>query len=134
MISIVICHHTGDLIYRCLESIRKSLLVKYEIIVMADEWREYGLDVKTISIKELPAQKRNFAINFCKYDYICFLDDDTELEPLTLYWLWNECQTIDMTYAKLLNMEDRTTLDHNGAYLGFGGFLVENVPLKTEYL
>lgn len=133
-ISVVICHHTGDLIYRCLDSIRKSQLVDYEIIVMADEYRDYGKDIQLISCKELPAQKRNYSINFCKGEHICFLDDDTELEPLTLYWLWNECQGVDMTYAKLLSMYDRTTLDHNGAYLGFGGFLVENTPLKTSYL
>ena len=134
MISVIVLTHTGDLIYRCLDSIRKSKLVDYEIIVMADEYRDYGKDIQLIICKDLPAQKRNYSINFCKGDYICFLDDDTEVEPLTLYWLWNECQTIDMTYAKLINMEDRHTLDHNGAYLGFGGFLVENITLKISYL
>ena len=132
MISIIVLTHTGDLIYRCLDSIRNSIDVEYEIIVVADSYRDYGKDVKIILSKEAPAHKRNFGCNFAKGDYYVFLDDDTELTPSCLITMLHEMKKADMTYSTLINMHDRKTLDHSGAYLGMAGFLIENVPPNIE--
>lgn len=129
VISICVCHHTGDLIYRCLDSIRQSKSVDFEIIVIADEYRDYGEDVRVVTCTDGPAYKRNLGFKFCKGDYIAFLDDDTELDVWCLNTMLREVTSgISMTYSKLLSMSDRVTLDHSGAYLGLFGFLVENLP------
>lgn len=127
MISVIICHHKGDLIYNCLKALKESKFVEYEIIVVtSDESKEHFKNAhRTVFYKGGPSAKRNFGARYASGKYYFFLDDDTEVSPYFLYEMRKALDQpgVGMAYGKSLNMEKRNVLDNAGSYLTWTGFL-----------
>ena len=128
MISVIICHHMGSLILNCLESIKKSNRVEYEIIVVTSDKsiEKFELADRTVYSPYGPAYKRNIGYRFASGDSIAFFDDDTELDCDSLYHLQkilNKDDNTGMVFGKLLNMERRNRFDEAGSFLTPTGFL-----------
>ena len=82
-VSIVIAHHKGRLIERCLNSIDKN---KHQVIVVTTDdtlkKTENMNQLLTLSpVFNNPSFKRNKGAELCLGEYICFMDDDVELTP-----------------------------------------------------
>lgn len=129
MLSIILCHHRGEtFVPNCIASLKKSIGVEYEVIVvtsMQASKRPIFEGAKVIFSSEGPSEKRNVGARYAKGEYLFFLDDDTEVEP---YFLLRMKEALDqpgvgMTYGKTLNMEHRNILDNAGSYLTWTGFL-----------
>ena len=127
-VTVIICHLTGmELLERCLDSIRYSEHIKYEIILVSSiPSINVGEDVLVIHSTEGPAYKRNLASRFARGEYLVFFDDDVEISPYCLYHLWEFMEThpkCGMGFAKILNMERRDVFDDCGSWLTGTGFL-----------
>jgi len=126
-ISIVVCHHVGTLIHGFLESVRKSVGVSYEIIVMTSDEHialEGLRDCLVFHSTEPPAGKRNSGANVAQGEYLAFFDDDVEIADDTLYELKiGFSKDVWMVYGKLWNMEFRHRFDEAGSFLTPTGFL-----------
>lgn len=127
--SIIICHHTGDLLKRCLESLRRQSCASKVLVVSTERREEIERlypEVLWLYCASGPARKRNLAASLCETKYLIFLDDDVELDPKTIENLIMEMEAhplCAMGFAKILNMEDRVTLDDAGSFLTPFGFL-----------
>ena len=123
MISCIICHHTGVFIHKCVESIRKSIGVQYEIIVITSNVHLKVDNAKVYYFNEGPAGKRNLGACYARGDYLAFFDDDTIIMPYCLQEMQRlvEC---GMVYSKLLTM-GTNRFDDAGSHLGGWGFLIE---------
>lgn len=123
LVSVIICHHKGDLVLNAIESLKKSLEVKFEIIVVTSTDRLF--DCQTIYCEGGPAHKRNVGVRASKGKYVAFFDDDIEAEPYALFYMLEELKkdSIGMVYGKLLNMEFRDHFDEAGSFLTSIGFL-----------
>lgn len=123
-VSVILCHHAGDFVPACIESIKKSVGVEFEIIVVTS-MAATNFDAKTIYANTGPSEKRNIGARFARAEYLFFLDDDTEVEPTFLLEMTNALKGrgIGMAYGKTLNMERRNMLDNAGSYLTWTGFL-----------
>ena len=127
LISVILCHHTGLFIHKCVESIRKSIGVHYEIIIITSDSYLKVEGAKVYYFNEGPAGKRNLGACYARGDYLAFFDDDTILDPNCLEQMqWN--LQIDrnwgMVYSKLLTM-GTNRFDDAGSHLGSWGFLIE---------
>ena len=122
MISVILCHHKGDFIYKAVHSIQSSINVEFEILVITSD---DSLAIQGISgcfvINNYggPAEKRNVGARLAKGEYLAFFDDDVEIEPDCL----EKLMSYDMTYGKLYNMEHRNRFDEAGGYLTRTGFI-----------
>ena len=127
-VSVVVCYHTGDLVDRCLKSIRDSDTtgLKVRTIVVSSVDRMFPNCYTYVSTAG-PAEKRNLGVKqFGIGSYYIFLDDDVELEPDCLRELVSFMQAnpkCAMSYAKIRKMDDRVTLDDCGSWLTWTGFL-----------
>lgn len=126
--SIIICHHTENLIHKCVASVKKSINITYEIIVVTSD---AGLAIGGISgcnvihSTELPATKRNIGADVAHGKNLVFLDDDVEIEP-TCIWEMEETQrqfNAGMVFGKLYNMQFRDRFDEAGGFLTWTGFI-----------
>lgn len=131
LISVIICHHIGALIDNAIKTVLLSKDVKFEVIVATSNQgdvlrlKSKFPEIKVIEIQGEPANKRNVATKFATGDYFAFFDDDVEVEPYTLFYLYRsilDTQT-GMVYGKLLNMEFRNRFDEAGSFLTWSGFL-----------
>lgn len=127
LISVVIPHHRGRLIDACLATLKESVCVRYETIVVTSDDR-YTAPEGLILLRDPggPAHKRNVAARCAKGQYLIFLDDDTEVSPYTLYQFWHGFQQLPaagMLFARIYNAERRTELDDCGSWLTPTGFL-----------
>lgn len=124
-VSVVICHHTGRLIDRCLDSVFKSEDVSYEVLVLTSD-PTYENHAVRMWCEGGPAHKRNVGVRHSKAPYVVFLDDDVEISPYCLYefcrWM-EEHPRCGMAFARIYNAERRTELDDAGSFLTFTGFL-----------
>lgn len=125
MISVIICHHQGDFIYKAVESIKKSELVDFEIIVVTSVKDLVIEGVKIIHLPGQPALKRNVGYNNSKGRYLAFFDDDVEVTPDALVNMHIECRKpgVGMVFGKLLNMEFKDRFDEAGGFLTWTGFI-----------
>ena len=129
LVSVILCHHTGDFVQPCIDSIEKSLGLDWEIIVVTSvlaSKRNYEFKgAKTIFFYGGPSEKRNIGAKHANGKYLFFLDDDTEVEPDFLLHMKNALDQpgVGMAYGKTLNMERRNMLDNAGSYLTWTGFL-----------
>lgn len=127
-ISVIVCHHTGDLVHGFLESIMKSKGVRFEVIVItSDPVFRQRIDgrIKAFYMTGPPAARRNFGVKQAKGQYLAFFDDDTTIDE---HCLTNFKQTIDnndcdMVYGKLWNMEHRNRFDEAGGFMTWTGFI-----------
>lgn len=133
LVSVVICHLTGSLIDRCLDSVRKSEGVTLEVFVMSSDAARCLAEVDNVDVRWVydttgPAQKRNTGVALTRGETIAFLDDDVEVSPYCLYELDQFLQihpTVGMGFAKIYKMEEgrRNELDACGSWLTPTGFL-----------
>ena len=128
-VTIVICHHTGDLIYRCLDSLWKSHVDGLKVTIVVVTSTDQVFDGAT-TLKELggPAHKRNVGVHWYgdEAKYLIFLDDDVELDPNCIWNLVDEMEQhpyVGMGFCKILNMERRTEFDDCGSWITSTGFL-----------
>jgi len=130
-VSAIICHHKGDLIFKAIDSLLRSLEVTVEIVVATsskpheESLKERYPDITVFFCEGGPARKRNVSTRFATHDYLAFFDDDVEVTPYTVFFLLQaiERDGIGMVYGKLLNMEFRKRFDEAGSFLTWSGFL-----------
>lgn len=142
VVSVIICHHQGQLIEACLDSLQVSVGVSFEVFVMTSDvayhraahtagrqqpphWRSEA-PLWVCYCAGGPAHKRNVGAQYAKGSVLVFLDDDTEVSP---YTLWNfslglqQRPAAGMLFARIYNMERRSELDDCGSWLTPTGFL-----------
>lgn len=128
--NIIISHHFGCLIYRCLNSL--SSIQAQKIVVTTDKsFVKPSPDIATLFlIPELnkPTFKRNQGAKFAKGKYLVFMDDDIEvkydcIEKMEEY-LDNHSE-VGMVYAMLYKMDNHAIIDTSGSFLSWNGFLYE---------
>lgn len=135
MISVIICHHKGELIHKAVSSFMNSLEVEFEIII-ASSVPNFSIPMtQTIYVEGGPAHKRNVASRYAKGDYLAFYDDDVEVTPYSLFYQITFLQQkiyCAMTFGKLLNMEFQSKYDEAGSYLTSTGFLWSRAESGVE--
>lgn len=129
-VSAILCHHKGTLVHKAVESLRKSLGVDVEIIVVSSDTEcvKHYWDVKDVNCvysRGGPAHKRNVGFRFASNPLIAFFDDDIEVRPYTVYEMALSLNKdrIGMVFGKLLNMEFTDRFDEAGSFLTWSGFL-----------
>ncbi len=125
MVSIILCHHKGNLLDKAIETLKKTVAVEYEIIVVSSVLESDIGDVRVIHAPGQPARKRNIGVKYSKYPYIAFFDDDVEVREDTVYEMFRTCRKKDigMVFGKLLNFEFRSMFDEAGGFLTWTGFI-----------
>ena len=127
-ISVIACHHAGNLVSYYDRSIFKSLNVTFESVIVTsnpsvlNDIRSRIID----SIDPMPAGKRNLGVTLTNGNYLAFFDDDVVVDKSCLYEMkkyLDEHPDVGMVYCKLLNMEHRDRFDEAGSYLTWTGFL-----------
>ena len=128
-VSVIVCHHKGDFIYKFVNSVKSSINVTYEIIVVTsdDELALNGIPgCLVVNNYGGPAEKRNVGARLSRAPYLAFFDDDVEIEEYCIVqqvWILKRNSNYAMTYGKLYNMEYRNKFDEAGGYLTKTGFL-----------
>ena len=128
-ISVITCHHKGDLIYGFIDSIKQSLGVSYEIIVITsdDNLARRGIaGCLVFNGPQMPAEKRNMGARLAKGRFLAFFDDDVTVDRRCLYEYqkaFDRLEKCGMVYGKLWNMEHKNRFDEAGGYLTSTGFL-----------
>ena len=126
-VSVVVCHHTGDLIYKFIDSINKSVNVKFEIILLTSDSDLALKGIPGVWVHHhegLPAAKRNAGVRLAQASRVAFFDDDTEIAPDCLHEFMKHLTTeIVMVYGKLYNAEHTDRFDEAGGYLTSTGFI-----------
>ena len=127
-VSVVICHHAGRLLEGCLETLKTSQGVTYEIIVITSDasYDTPRTDIHLVRAQGGPAQKRNLGTLIAKHPIVIYIDDDAEVSPYTLYNFWRGFQVhpeAGMLFARIYNGERRDELDDCGSWLTPTGFL-----------
>jgi len=126
--TVIICHHYGKLIDKCLA----SLPLGANVLIASSTRKVFPVGISLYFPRNEPTYKRNYATYFSDTKYLCFLDDDIELTPNCIEemekYLDNNADT-GMVYAFLLT--DNDAVDTSGSYLSPTGFLIEHydVPL-----
>ena len=125
-VSILICHHTGDLVYRCLKSLEK---IKADKIVVSSSIRVNKDNLRWLfTIINEPTNKRNWGSELSKGKYIVFMDDDVEVKYDCIQnmseYLDNHPQ-VGMVYGMLYKMDNHSVIDTSGSFLTWCGFLNE---------
>jgi GT2 family glycosyltransferase len=136
-ISVVICHHTGILVNRCLKSL-EGLDVEKIVITSDTTWKTYDKTVQVLYTKNNePTWKRNTASLYTKGKYLVFMDDDVEV---TKYCIRRMADILDkkddigMIYATLFKMDNHKIIDTSGSFLSWSGFLYETYVKRTKEL
>lgn len=133
-ITVIICHHKGDLLYEAVETLLESRHVKFDIIIatslyldnpIIDKFWTKHPEVRFIQIDGGPATKRNYASRYAQGELIAFFDDDVQVDRYALFEQARifEDESIGMTFGKLKNYEFRDRFDEAGSYLTWSGFL-----------
>ena len=123
--SVVICHHIGNLVDKCLKSVARSNNIELETIVVTDEPKRAFNANSMIRSKAMPAEKRNIGSREATGNFIAYLDDDVEVSKDALRVLLNYCKKpgVGMVFGKLHNMEHTDRFDEAGGYLTWNGFI-----------
>ena len=127
-ISVIVCCHTQEFIYDFVESVKRSVGVSYEIIVVSsdDELSAQGIVGCTVfNGPAMPAAKRNRGARIAKGKYLAFFDDDVEVAPDCLATLQNtlEMTKAGMVYGKLHKADEPHRFDEAGGFLTWTGFI-----------
>lgn len=125
MISVIICHHKGNLIQDALRTLSLSEGVEFEIIVATSVFGAQFPACRTIFLNGPPTYKRNKATLFAHGEYLAFFDDDVIVDKDCLReqfkLMWNS--SVGMVFGKLKNMEFKDRFDEAGSFLTPTGFL-----------
>ncbi len=129
-VSVIICNHVvGALFYKTIESVKRTLNVKIEIIVLtsSESLAKIGMSNCTVIHSVAgPAEKRNIGAKQANAPYLAFFDDDVDVNRNCIAELLKpliENEKIAMTYGKLWNMEHRNRFDEAGGFLTSTGFI-----------
>ena len=124
-VTVIICHHQGNLVLPAIASVLKSRGVEVELIVATSVQNAAFNRVRTLYLPGMPARKRNVAYRFATSDYITFFDDDVEVEPRAIEEMLKVIKQdrVGMVFGKTLNMEYRNMFDEAGSFLTPFGFL-----------
>lgn len=127
-VSIIICHHKGRLIDRCIKSLENVNAQK--IVVTSDiTLQHYGNDINIYqSATNEPTLKRNKGSFFAEGKYLVFMDDDVEIQENCIYRMTeylDDNHDVAMVYTTLYKMDNHNVIDTSGSYLSWCGFLYE---------
>lgn len=127
-LGVVICHHTGDLVNQCVNSVLESVGVDYTVTIVTSDMKlfEKGINgCKMVYNVGMPATKRNEAAAFMNEKYLVFMDDDVIVKPDALRELYDAVRKphVGMVFGKLFNAEHKNRLDEAGGYLTPTGFI-----------
>lgn len=126
-VSVIICHHVGKLIDRCLTSLTATQGVTFEVCVVTSDPTYHAPEgVMHLWHTGGPAAKRNYGASCARGTYLVFLDDDVEVAADTLFELVDglvQRPQAAMGFAKILNMVHRDVFDDCGSWLTPTGFL-----------
>ena len=136
-VSVVIAHHTGTLINRCLKSLEGLNVEK--IVVTSDlKWKTKDNTVQVLYTKQNePTWKRNMGTLYAHGKYICFMDDDIEVAEHCIRRMSDLLYANDkigMVYATLYKMDNYEVIDTSGSFLSWSGFLYETYVKRTKQL
>lgn len=126
-ISVIICHHAGSLILRCLKSL-ETAKGNFEIILVTS-MPEFNYQMSNLTLLREeggPAHKRNVGAKIARGKYLVFLDDDVEIREdcLSEFLIFLQDRTAcGMAFAKILKMDRRDVFDDCGSWLTWTGFL-----------
>ncbi len=134
LISVIVCHHQGDLIYKAIASLKESREVSFEIIVVSSIPNISLPGCTIVHLYGEPAAKRNLGMKYARGNKLAFFDDDVEVKPDCLAELARVLDYPDcgMVFGKTLNMEFRTRFDEAGSYLTSIGFLYARAESGIE--
>lgn len=142
-LSIIIVNYNGkEYVDKCIKSILESHASSFEIIVSdngsQDRSVEYLKNKYNQSLDKIffvgldknygPSRARNEGVKIARGKYLCFLDNDTEVEK---EWFnevkleFEKDEKIGIVQCKLLLSKERNKLDYVGEYIGQNGFLVQ---------
>jgi GT2 family glycosyltransferase len=135
IVSVVIAHHCGDLVNRCLKSLEGLNVEK--IVVTSDlKWRTKDKTVQVLYTKQNePTWKRNMGTLYTHSKYICFMDDDIEITKHCIRRMSDLLYANDkigMVYATLYKMDNHKIIDTSGSFLTWSGFLYETYIERTK--
>lgn len=136
-VSVVICHHTGDLVYRCLNSL-KDAQAQIIVVTTCENYKKPFPHISALHlIPQLnsPTFKRNQGAILARGEYLVFMDDDVEAEPncianMTAYLDAN--LGVGMVYATLYKMDNHNIVDTSGSFLSWNGFLYETYTKREN--
>lgn len=135
--SIIIVNYNGkNFLADCLSSIFKNIYQNYEVVVVDNGSsdgtvkflkKKFGKKLKICALDKNygPAKARNEGVKLARGKYLCFLDNDTKVDPT---WIVRalECFSSDdrigAVQCKLLRF-DKRNYDYAGEYLTNLGFL-----------
>lgn len=144
--SVIIVNHNGRAyIEKCVRSLLLSNTKQLEIIVVDNAsqdtsiqnlQKKFSKEIKSSSLLIVsldtnfgPAKARNEGVAVSSGEYLCFLDNDTQVEK---NWaeeakkLFRKDPSIGIIQCKLL-LADKKTIDYIGEYMSSNGFLVQKV-------
>lgn len=136
-VSVVIAHHVGDLINRCLKSL-EGLEVEIIVVTSNLEWKPENKAIQVLYTKHNePTWKRNIGSLYTTGRYICFMDDDVEVTEHCIRRMADILErehNIGMVYATLYKMDNYEVIDTSGSFLSWNGFLYETYVKRTNEL
>ncbi len=134
--SVIICHHAGSLILRCLDSLWKAQGNFEVILITSMKSFNYAHSNLTIVYEDGgPDHKRNVGAKIARGKYLVFLDDDVEIREdcIVNFGRFMDCMPdVGMAFAKILNMERRKEFDDCGSFLTWSGFLFARAQNNQE--
>jgi len=141
ILSIIVCHHQGNLIDDFVKSLSNLIIKQYELIVVSDSYtptNSLNGRLHIIPSNDLPAKKRNLGVAYSHAPYIAFFDDDVEItngciEDMISLLLNNR---VGMVYGKLHKF-GTSRFDEAGGFLTWNGFIwsraEQNIPDTGQY-
>jgi len=122
-VSVVICHHVGDLIHDLYKSLLENCSYDLDIIVVTSD-KNLDLPCTMVYSTEGPAKKRNIGVGLAKSNYVAFFDDDVEIYDDCIENMYNSMVAgVGMVYGKLHNFEFKNRFDEAGSFITSTGFL-----------
>lgn len=125
----IVCHHKGDFLDKFIPSVRASIGVTYEIIVITSDeaLADKGISGCLVFFNTgLPAEKRNVGARIATAPILGFFDDDVEIEKHCLSHFVDfliHAPEAGMVYGKLHNAERPDRFDEAGGYITNTGFI-----------
>jgi len=131
-VSVVICHHKGDLILDTIATIPQGVEI---IVVTSEQGRTFPGCLTYHTSLNNPAHKRNIGAYWAKGEFIAFLDDDVELCVGCLERMVEVLRRdlgAGIVYATTFLDDDDDTIDSAGGFMTKTGFIYEpNVISST---